>query len=285
MLVRAIREPLVHFLVLAVLVFASYHVFAYRSGRGSTDRIVVTRGKIEQIAARFAQVWQRPPSPQELKGLIDDQVKEEIYVREALALGLDRDDIVIRRRLRQKIELLNDAGAEALLPTDSELEAYLKSHPEKFAVKPVISFQQVFLNPERHGARIGETVASILGTLKANHENGASALGDATLLPAEMSLTDVSSIGHVFGNEFAEAIGKAEVGVWTGPITSDFGLHVVRVSERQSARFPALGDVRDAVRREWTNAKREQLENERLAALLKHYEVIVESVPAEETGP
>jgi len=282
---RAFREPLVHFLVLALLVFAAYHFLASSAGKGKADRIVITSGKTEQIAARFVQIWQRPPSLQELKGLIDEQVKEEIYVREALALSLDKDDTVIRRRLRQKMELLSDAGADALSPTDAELEAYLKSHPEMFAVNLAMSFQQVFLNPQRQGIGIGQTAATILGTLKANPETDASTLGDASLLPAEMPLTSLNSIGHMFGSEFADAIGKAKVGAWTGPVASGFGLHVVRVSERQEGHSPTLGEVRDAVMREWSNDKRKELENDRLAALLKRYEVIVESVPAAGTKP
>jgi PPIC-type PPIASE domain len=282
---RAFREPLVHFLVLALVVFAAYYVVASSAGGGKADRIVITSGKTEQLAARFAQVWQRPPSPQELKGLIDEQVKEEIYVREALALGLDKDDTVIRRRLRQKMELLSDAGADALSPTDAELETYLKAHPETFAVNLAMSFEQVFLNPQRQGAGTGQTAATILATLKANPETDASTLGDASLLPAEMPLTSVDSIGHMFGSEFADAIGKAKVGAWTGPIASSFGLHVVRVSERQEGRIPALGEVRDAVFREWANDKRKQLENDRLAALLKRYEVTVESEPAARAKP
>jgi hypothetical protein len=282
---RLLREPLVHFLAFALTVFGAYHVLAPSADGGKTDRIVVTAGKIEQIAARFAQVWQRPPTPQELKGLIDEQVKEDIYVREALALGLDKDDAVIRRRLRQKMELLSDAGADALSPTDAELEAYLKSHPETFAVDPAISFEQVFLNPQRHGAAIDQTAATILETLKARPETDVSTLGDSSLLPTEMPLTSLKSVGHVFGGEFADAIGKAKAGAWTGPIASGFGLHIVRVSERQEGRVPALSDVRDAIVRDWTNDKRKELENDRLAALLKRYEVTVESIPTTGAKP
>jgi hypothetical protein len=280
-----LREPLVHFLAFALIVFGAYHVLAPSGDGGKIGRIVVTTGKIEQIAARFGQVWQRPPTPQELKGLIDEQVKEEIYVREALALGLDKDDTVIRRRLRQKMELLSDAGAEALSPTDVGLEAYLKSHPETFAVGPAISFQQVFLNPQRRGSAIDQTAATILETLKARPETDASRLGDPSLLPSEMPLTSLKSIGHVFGSEFADAIGKAKAGAWIGPIASGFGLHVVRVSERREGGVPALGEVRDAVMREWSNDKRKELENGRLAALLKRYEVTLESVSAEGGKP
>ncbi len=279
MFARALREPLIHFLVLAVLVFAAYHIFASSTGGGNTDRIVVTSGKIEQVAARFAQVWQRPPGPQELKGLIDEQVKEEIYVREAVALGLDKDDTVIRRRLQQKMELLSDASADALSPTDAELETYLKLHPQMFAIDLTMSFQQVFVNPQRHGTAIDRTVATILENLKAYPETDASTLGDASLLPVEMPLTSLNSIDHMFGSEFADAVSKAKVGAWTGPIASGFGLHVVRVSERQEGRVPALSEVRDAVIREWTNDKRKELANDHLVALLKRYEVTVEGVP------
>jgi hypothetical protein len=277
---RLLKEPLVHFLAFALIVFAAYHILAPSADGGRSGRIVVTAAKVEQIASRFAQIWQRPPAAQELKGLIDEEVKEEIYVREAIALGLDKDDTVIRRRLRQKMELLSDAGADALSPTEAELEAYLKSHPETFAVDPAISFQQIFLNPQRQGAAIEQTAESILNTLKANPEIEAATLGDASLLPIEMPLTSLKSIGHVFGSEFADAIGKAKEGLWIGPIASGFGLHIVRVSEHQEGRVPALTEVRDAVLREWSNDKRKQLESERLAALLSRYEVTVEGVPA-----
>jgi parvulin-like peptidyl-prolyl cis-trans isomerase-like protein len=285
MLRRLLAEPLIHFLALALVIFAAYHALAPAAeGRGS-GRIVVSVGKIEQIAARFAQVWQRPPGPRELKALIDDQVMEEIYVREALALGLDKDDTVIRRRLRQKMELLGDSGADALTPTEAELEAYLQSHRQAFALQPAMSFEQVFLNPRRHGAGIGQAAAAVLVALKANPEADASALGDASLLPAEMPLADLASIGHTFGEAFAEAIGKAEAGGWTGPIASGFGLHVVRVGERRQGRVPALGEVREAVLREWSNDRRKALESDRLAALLRRYEVSVESPPAPGARP
>jgi len=282
---RAFRVPLIHFLGLALLVFGAYHVLASSDGGGKTNRIVVTSGKIEQIAARFAQVWQRPPSLQELKGLIDEQVKEEIYVREAVALGLDKDDTVIRRRLQQKMELLSDASADALSPTDVELETYLNMHPERFAIDSAMSFQQVFLNPQRHGNAINQTVATILEALKVYPETDASTLGDASLLPVGMPLASLNSIGQMFGSEFADAIGKVKVGAWTGPIASAFGLHIVHVSERRESHIPVLSEVREAVIREWTNDKRKELANDRLVALLKRYEVSVESVLAEGSKP
>jgi hypothetical protein len=277
---RVLKEPLVHFLALALTVFAAYRILAPSGDRDHAGRIVVTVGKVEQITTRFAQIWQRPPTSQELKGLIDEEVKEEIYVREALALGLDKDDTLIRRRLRQKMELLSDIGVDALSPSDAELETYLKTHPWTFAVAPAISFQQIFLSRERRGSAIEQTAEEIFKTLIANPEIQPTSLGDASLLPVETPLTSLKTIGHVFGDEFADAINKANVGVWSGPIASGFGLHIVRVSDRREGRVPGLGEVRDAVIREWTNDRRKQLESERLAALLKRYEVTVEDVPA-----
>jgi PPIC-type PPIASE domain len=281
---RVLREPLVHFLVLALLVFAAHRILASSEDGSPTGHIVVTAAKVEHIATRFAQIWQRPPTAQELKGLIDEEVKEEIYVREALALGLDKDDALIRRRLRQKMELLNDTRADALSPSDAELEGFLRTHPERFAVDPAVSFHQVFLNYQRRGSKVEQTADDILNTLRTHPESEATSLGDASLLPAETPLTSLKVIGHEFGSEFADTIAKAKVGVWTGPIVSGFGLHIVRVFERRKGSVPQLGEVRDAVLREWTNEKRKQLESERLAGLLQRYEVTAEGVAAAGAG-
>ena len=133
MLGRVLREPLTHFIGLALAIFLLYGVVS-RSAEPKADEIIVTSAKIEQLGSLFTKTWQRPPSAQELKGLIDDYVKEEIYNREALLLGLDRDDTVIRRRLRQKMEFLVDAEVDAITPTDAELEVYLKANADQFRI-------------------------------------------------------------------------------------------------------------------------------------------------------
>ena len=140
----------------------------------------------------FAKTWQRPPSAPELKALIDDSVKEEIYVREALALGLDKDDTVIRRRLRQKMEFMGDMGAEALTPTEADLQAYLQANPAKFALEPEIAFQQVLLNPDQHRDRIAQDAEVVLASLRSASAPDPRRLGDASLLPPELPLTDLA---------------------------------------------------------------------------------------------
>lgn len=272
MLKRFIREPLVHFLLLAALVFAAYGLVTGR--QEATGTIDVTQAKIEQMAGLFAKTWQRPPTAEELKGLIDDYVKEEVYVREALRMGLDTDDAVIRKRLRLKMEFLNAAEAEATPPTEGELQAFLESHPDKFRQAPRASFEQVYINPDKHGADASAVAAALLEPLRKDAGLAATA-GDPTLLPAAMPLTDQHGIAGVFGEDFAAAVIDVAPGQWQGPISSGFGLHLVKVIERVAGSLPALSDIRPAVEREWMNDRRNAVERQRLDALLSRYKVVV----------
>lgn len=276
MLRRIVKEPLAHFLALAFVIFVAYGMLN-PSEQKRPDRIVITGAKIEQLAAFFTSTWQRPPTVLELKGLVDDYLKEEIYYREALALGLDRDDTIIRRRLRNKMEFLSQAEAEVAIPTQSELEALLRANPRKFEIEPAIAFRHVFLSPEKRGAKIGVDAAALLTTLLSNTEVSLDTLGDATLLPDELPLTGKAAIGQMFGPEFANALDQQIPGKWGGPIQSAFGVHIVFVSERRPSRNPALGEVRDAVAREWANEKRAAIDEARFSALLRRYEVVIEN--------
>ena len=284
MLRALLKEPLVHFLVLGLIIFAVYHALN-RSNEQEPDKIVVTQARIEQLAGLFAKTWQRPPTAAELKGLIDDYVKEEILYREALTLGLDNDDTVIRRRLRQKMEFLSDTVIGALNPTNEELETYLKSNMSKFELDPQIAFEQVFLNPERRGDQIEEDAASILEALNSNAAADAAKLGDATLLPLELDLTSATRISQTFGPQFAKAIDQLTPGAWGGPIKSTLGTHLVRVNKRKPGRVPALSEVRAAVKREWATEQRKKLEDKRFAELLKRYDVSIERQLNSTTSP
>jgi hypothetical protein len=273
MLKRLLKEPLVHFLALAAVVFGVYGALD-RSAASKPDEIVITGAKLDQLASLFAKVWQRPPTAPELKGLIDDFVKEEIFVREALNLGLDKDDSVIRRRLRSKMEFFNDNASALASPTDAELSEYLRANPGKFAIEPRFAFEQVFLSPERHGEKVVQDANSLLQTLRT--KVAIDELGDATMLPSKLGLTDKTSIGQIFGPDFAEALEKMTPDQWTGPVESEFGLHLVRIGEHQAGRTPALSEVRAAVEREWTSERRSELEDQRLAVLLTRYRIRIE---------
>jgi hypothetical protein len=201
MLKRLFNEPLVHFVGLAMLIFAVYGLFNGAETE-KPERIVVGPPKIEQLAAVFAKAWLRPPSRDELKALVDDYVKQEIYVREALALGLDKDDSVIRLRLRLKMEFLNEAEAELPATTDADLETYFAAHAAKFAIEPTMAFEQIYLDPERRGGRIARDAEAIIEASLSHAATDPAAFGDVTLLPPKLPLTPKPTISQIFGQEY-----------------------------------------------------------------------------------
>ncbi len=272
---RFLREPLVHFLAIGAALFL---LFAWRGGAGGgSARIVITSGRVDHLAAGFAKVWQRPPTEAELKGLVDDWVREEIAVREATAQGLDRDDSVVRRRLRQKLEFLTEEAADAAPPSDAELAAYLAAHRDAFAVEPKVAFRQVFLSRERRGARAEADARALLARLAAAGPSArADALGDPTLLPREVELSPRRDVARTFGSEFAAALDGVPAGAWSGPLASPFGLHLVLVTERAAGGAPALADVRPAVERELLAERRKKRLDATYEKLLARYRVVVE---------
>lgn len=271
---RVLKEPLLHFLLAGGAIFLAYTLI--NADAWTTSRITVTAAKINQMSEIFARTRQRPPSSEELKAMIDDYVKEELYVREALALGLDKDDTVIRRRLRQKMEFLGNAEAESTNPTDDELQSYLAAHPTRFEVEPQVAVEQVFLSAERHADTIEADAGAMLAKLQSKPDTDISTLGDPTMLPAALPLSRLSVIGETYGPEVSEAVRDAAVGQWLGPVRSSYGFHLIRVTERKPGRSPALAEVRDAVKAEWIQAKRQEFEDRRLADMLKRFEVVIE---------
>lgn len=271
------REPLLHFLLLGAMIFAA-HGWASRYRNSEPGRIVVSQGQIEALATNFARTWQRPPSAEELQGLVQEHVREEVYFREAVAMGLERDDTVIRRRLRQKLEFIADEVAVAE-PTDDQLRVYLTAHPESFRREGSYSFRHVYLNPANHRNLARET-ARLLQTLR---HAGAGAdpaqYGDMFLLPLEFEAVTAAETAKMFGEKFAGRLADLEPGQWEGPIESGYGSHLVLVTERIPGRVPELAEMRDAVRREWQNAQRREASEKFYRSLLKRYTVVVE--PAE----
>jgi hypothetical protein len=276
MLKRIIKEPLLHFAVMAAMILGVYGLIENRE-TDAPDRITITASRIEHLASVFAKTWQRPPNETELKGLIDDYVKDEIYSREAVKIALDRDDAIIRRRLRQKMEFLNEAAADQLIPTDAELATYLSDHRKDFEIAPAVAFKQIFLSSQRHGEKAERETGSLLKVLLTAPEVDTSTLGDPTMLPAEVPLSTKTVITQTFGASFADAIIGQKPKQWAGPFKSEFGFHLVQVTEHRAGRVPELSEVRDEVQREWKNAKRRQLEDARMKELLRLYDVRIET--------
>jgi len=251
---RFLREPLVHFLLLGALLFLAA---AWLGGSAGPNGVVITPGVVDHLAAGFQRTWRRAPNEIELKGLIDEHVKEEIAAREALAMGLDRDDIVIKRRLRQKLEFLLVDDANTAPPTDAELQAWLERHPEAFRVEPRLAFRQVLLRTERRGTSAAPDAARLLATLRAAGPDVAiQDLGDASMLPAETPLQPLREVTHTFGQDFADALMNLPPGQWSGPVESSFGLHLVMLRERSAGALAELAAVRPLVEREVLSERR-----------------------------
>ena len=273
---RFLREPLAHFLLLGGALFLWYAWSGGGGGPGS-NRIVLTSGQIDYLATNFQRVWQRPPTDAELKGLIDDWVKEEIATREAMEIGLDRDDIVLRRRLRQKLEFLAEDAVDEAPPTDTELEDWLAGHADAYRTPPQVAFRQIYLGVEKQGNDADAKARRLLAELdRLGDRAPVEELGERIMLPSELPLTGRREIAAQFGEEFAEALVVLEPGHWSGPVRSSFGLHLVRVTERTESRLPALDEIRPAVERDFAAERRRAGLAALYERLLKKYTVVVE---------
>jgi len=274
---RWTREPLLHFILLGSLLFALDAFLREREVEAGAGDIVVSEGRIENLAALFAKTWQRPPSAAELGSLVDDYVLEEALYREGLELGVDRDDAVIRRRVRQKMEFVVGDVVELAEPSEEQLEAWLAEHPESYERPERFTFRQVFLSRDKRGAALrsdADHVLAVLASLSA--EVDPTGLGDPTLLEHAFGDSAADSVAASFGPSFLSDLARAPTGAWSGPIESPFGLHLVFVDARDGGRLPSLDEVRDAVARDWSYARRAEASEQLYETILARYQVTIE---------
>lgn len=273
---KLLREPLVHFLGLGLGLFLLFGLVGDSPGTGES-RIVVPGERIAQLAEVFARTWQRPPTEGELAGLVEDHVREEIYYREALAMGLDDGDTVVRRRLRQKLEFVTEDLAATVAPTEEQLERYLREHPDRFSEPARLSLRQVYLSPERRRERLAADAEALLATLNAmSADADVAALGDPLMLESTYAGVTPAALARDFGRGFAEALDELPTGRWSGPVASGFGAHLVRIDERTAGSLPPLAAVRDVVEREWRAERRREADEALYRTLRARYDVVVE---------
>lgn len=277
---KLLREPLLHFLLLGAGLFLVHGWVGSPLG-GEGERVVITQGRIAQLAAGFARMHLRAPDSSELDVLIEDAIREEIYYREAKALALDQDDTIVRRRLRQKLEFVSEDVAPVQAPGDAQLRAYMQSHPEKFRTDTHYSLSQVYLDPQQHGPRLAADMHALLARLQ---REGAIAdvgkLGDALQLEHRYENVPASELVRLFGARFEVALRSLPTNAWQGPVPSGYGVHLVFVEKREGGRAAALEHVRDEVHREWIHDQRRQANDRFYADLRKRYKVTVERPPA-----
>ena len=240
---RILQEPLLHFFILGALLFAGYGWL--RHGSTGANEIVVSRGQIESLQANFTRTWQRPPTDVELSGLVENWVREEILYREGVALGFDRDDPVVRRRIAQKVEFLAD-GQSPNAPTSAELQAWLDQHLASYRVEARFSLRQIYFDPTRRGDKLEADIEAARAALA----RGEVVAGDTTMLPRSLESASASEVAHVFGKVFVDALATLPVGGWQGPVQSGFGRHLVELRVREDARPAKLDEVKAEVERD-----------------------------------
>ncbi|MCB1922474.1 MAG: peptidyl-prolyl cis-trans isomerase [Gammaproteobacteria bacterium] len=268
-------EPLVHFAVIGGLLFVLFAVDGDAVVEPPSQRIIVDASEVQRLIVPFEKTWLRPPTQAEIEGLVADHIKEEILYREAKALGLDDDDLIIRRRLRQKMEFINQDLSVPREPTDAELEQYLQANLDHYRGADRFSFEQVFL--AGGGEDVATRAARLLRELHAAQDGVAvaGAAGDPTLLPARMREASAAEAARVFGSAFSDRLAEMPVGAWAGPYTSTFGVHLVRVTARDTATAPTLANRRTALVRDWRAAQRQQADERLYQAIRARYTVRV----------
>lgn len=260
------RQPLLHFLLAGVVIFTLNAVRGAPESEGS-NRIVITVAQIERLANLWQRTWGRAPSEAELQALVRDHIKEEVYYREALKLGLDVNDTVIRRRLRQKMEFLttDDAIATADAAT---LTTFYEQNAERYRRSPVFDFTQVYFSA-------ASDASQALATLRSGDD--VDNLGETISLPTTMAGADEAGIARTFGSAFYEALNTLEPGVWAGPVVSGFGQHLVRITNKEPAFVPALEDIRAVVENDWLAERSTALRDAAFAMLRAEYDIEIEN--------
>lgn len=268
---RVMREPLVHFLVLGGLLFGAI-AFANHLKR---PVVRIDAQEIEQLAAYWELQSQRPPTRDELAALIHERVDEELLAREAVRLGLDKDDMIVRRRLAQKMAFASEDVAALEEPDEKTLKAYYEANRERYATPGRVAMRHIYFSRDRTGETPQAAAAAALTRLQA----GGEAASDPSLLPLTYADIAEADINRDYGPEFAAAVHKAPVGAWVGPAPSAYGLHLIRVERRLATEVPPLDAVRDEVRAAWLAERRQDENREFRASLRKRYKVEIAGLP------
>ena len=261
-----LREPLVHFLVLGALVFVA---MAGRAPDLGERRIIVDEPVVAGLVNHHVRAFRRPPTAEELDGLIRDHVRGEVYYREALRLGLDTDDEVVKKRLRNKMLAIAGAEAEAAQPSDAELQALLDADPARYAAPPRYRLEQIYLGPDAPALRAA--AAAEIGRIPKGARPGITT--QPLPLPARFDDASQSDLAEQLGDDFATALARLPVGTWMGPVVSGFGLHLVRIDQRVQPPPPRLADVRQRLENDWRSDAIRNAQDAHLQQLLDSYAV------------
>ena len=267
-----LREPIVLFILIGSVIYL-LQALAFNTNPSGSKQIIVSSVQLKQLENGFSNTWMRPPTEIELEGLIANYIRNEVFYREALAMGLEENDQVIRNRLRQKLELLMDNMASVNVPSQQMLEAYLQESADDFKGDYRVSFIQVFVNPEEHSDP--QNVA--LNLLKQLQEGARPEdLGDATLMGYSFPDYSQTDVGRRFGSDFSRQVIQVESDEWSGPLYSGMGLHLIRIDHFENGTLPELSEIQNSVEREWMAKKKSEFKAATYEKLLEGYDVLIQ---------
>lgn len=273
-----LREPLLHFLVAGAVLFAIYAAInrgAVDSDEADGSRIVVGPTEIQAIESRWQNQWGREPTPAELTDLVNDYVREEALYRQAVAMGLDRDDTIVRRRMAQKMTFLIEGVAVEQSPSESTLRAWLADNQARYQQPAAVSFRHVYFSADRRGQSAADDARALLKQLDglADDDDAIAAAGDRFMLKDAYDTITRQELSYLLGDEFADAVFALESGDWRGPVASSFGEHLVYVHRHDDARAADFDQVADRVASDWMRDQAQTADKEAMRELLKTYQV------------
>ena len=271
------REPLVHFLLLGGLLFGLFALVNDEASSKPPNQIEITAADVDRLQERWTKQWNRPPTETELKGLIESNLREEVLYREGLALGLDQNDTIIRRRLAQKMEFLFEDLADQVEPTDEEVKAYFDRNKDKYLLPARVSFTHIYFNVDRRGEGAYDNAKQLLKKLQSNKPRPirVSDQGDRFMLGYKYVQKTQQEVANVLGRQFAEKLFKTQKGIWQGPIESAYGVHLVQIHDRTESRLPDIRDVRNKVQLDFLAERRRETNKKIFEKLKARYEIVV----------
>jgi peptidyl-prolyl cis-trans isomerase C len=275
---RLLREPLVHFLLAGLALFAVYRLLHPEAvGDDASSHIVLTPDDLRQMSVAWLAQGRPPPTPEEMRSLVANRVREEILFREALALGLDQDDTIVRRRMVQKMEFLAQDMADLRDPSRAELETWFRQHAGRFAEPPRATFRNLYFSPDRRGAGARAAAQAALATLAGKPMSApeAGALADPFMFQDYYPERTTDQVAKDFGPAFARALFEIEPGSWQGPIESGYGWHLLWVESFVPARVPTFEEVEPEVREAWVEEQRAEFERKAFDRMKARYTVVV----------
>lgn len=283
-LTRLLKEPLVHFLVIGAALFMLYAFWGQQDAEKKDREITITTGEINWLTDAWQKRWTRPPTAEERQGLIDQYLREMILSREAIAMGLDKDDSVIRRRLAQKLEFLSNDLITPQPPTEEELKTYFNEHIKQYQAPDLVTMTHVFIDPDLRGDQTLLDAEAIKKKLQALEKSprDARSYGDPFMLQSYYPERSEAELLKLFGSGFARSVFELAPQLWHGPVLSGYGTHLVYVHNQQKAEPPTFSDVKDQVQQEWVNDKREELNAQFVDSMIARYDVIIEEDPINE---